>query len=117
VGRGKDRREIDEPVFEPVRHFVQATRKVTVKATRTVKRIEQVPKFRSVTHQVPGKRTHAGFGAQDIKALMDSLGIDCGLWVLGEDGKQSMRPDQLIPFLAAALGSALERIDRLEARS
>jgi hypothetical protein len=116
VGRGILRREVEEPVFEQAQHFVQATRKATVKARRTVKRIEQVPRFKSVVTPVPGKRTHAGFGAQDIKALMDYLGIDCGLWVLGEDGKQSLRPDQMIPFLAAALGRALERIDALERR-
>jgi hypothetical protein len=114
VGRGKARREIEEPVMQPVRHFVPSMRRVKVERVRIVKGLERVPKFKTVTHQVPGKRMHAGFGAQDIKVLMDRLKIDCGLWVLGEDGKQSVRPDQLIPFLAAALGSALSRIDALE---
>lgn len=117
VGRGLSKRQVQEPVLEPVRHFVPALRKVPVERKRTVKRIERTPRFKTVTHAVPGKRMHAGFGAQDIKALMDKLGIDCGLWVLDENGKQHMRPDQLIPFLAAALAGALERLDRLEGKT
>ena len=114
VGRGLLKRKVSEPVMEHVRHFVPTLRTVQVERTRTVKRVERAPRYKTITHQVPGKRLHAGFGAQDIKALMDRLGIDCGLWVLDEQGKQHMRPDQLIPFLAAALASALDRLDKLD---
>lgn len=114
VGRGLSKRTVIDPVIENVQHFVPTLRTVQVERTRTVKRIERKPRYKTITHQVPGKRLHAGFGAQDVKALMDKLGIDCGLWVLDENGKQHLRPDQLIPFLTAALANALERLDKLE---
>jgi hypothetical protein len=117
VGRGLAKKEVAEPIMESVRHFVPTMRAVQVERTRTVKRIERTPRYKTVVNAVPGKRMHAGFGAQDIKALMDRLGIDCGLWVLDADGKQHMRPDQLIPFLAAALAGALDRLDKLEGGS
>ena len=117
VGRGLLKRKVFDPIMEPVQHFVPTMRTVQVERTRTTTRIERKPRYKTLTTEIPGKRMHAGFGAQDIKALMDKLGIDCGLWVLDEQGKQHMRPDQLIPFLAAALASALDRLDKLEGGS
>lgn len=117
VGRGLLKRKVLDPIMEPVQHFVPTMRTVQVERTRTTTRIERKPRYKTLTTEIPGKRTHAGFGAQDIKALMDKLGIDCGLWVLDESGKQHMRPDQLIPFLAAALAGALDRLDKLESKT
>lgn len=114
VGRGENKREVKEPVFEQVKHFVPQTKTITVERKRRVKKKQSIPRRKAVTVEVPGQRMHAGYGAQDIKALLDSLGIDCGLWVRDESGKQHLRPDQLIPFLSAALAAAIKRIDALE---
>ena len=55
----------------------------------------------------PGKRVHAGFVAQDIKAAMEKAGVDFGAWGLAEkddpDSRQWTRPDQLIAVLWSAL--------------
>lgn len=46
----------------------------------------------------PGQRTHYGFRADEIKAATPP-GADWGAYVLGEDGTEHIRPDQLIPVL------------------
>ncbi|MBV8848099.1 MAG: DUF2793 domain-containing protein [Methylobacteriaceae bacterium] len=55
----------------------------------------------------PGRRIHAGFIAQEIKAAMDISGGDFGAWGLEDagdpDSRQFLRPDQLIPILWEAL--------------
>lgn len=55
----------------------------------------------------PGKRVHAGFSAQTIKAALDHAGLECGVWGLEDpanaESRQWIRPDQLIPVLWAAL--------------
>jgi len=55
----------------------------------------------------PGKRTHAGFIAQDVKSAMDKLGADFAVWGLEDvedkESRQWLRPDQLIPVLWASL--------------
>lgn len=64
-----------------------------------------VPKIDVVAS--PGRRLHAGFRAQDVKAAMDAVGVDFGAWGLDDksdpDSRQWMRPDQLIPVLWQAL--------------
>ncbi len=71
-------------------------------------RLKSLPKPRDkrVT-RVAGKRLHAGFKAQDIKAAMTTAGLDFAAWGLDDDTKpdsrQHLRPDQLIPVLWAAL--------------
>jgi hypothetical protein len=65
-----------------------------------------------------GKRVHAGFYAQDVKAAMDEMGIDWGVWGLDDldspDSRQHMRPDQLIPVLWAAVQGLQQRVKDLE---
>lgn len=55
----------------------------------------------------PGQRAHAGFLAQDLKAAMDSAGVDFGAWGLEDRddaaSRQWTRPDQLVAVLWAAL--------------
>ncbi len=55
----------------------------------------------------PGKRVHAGFLAQDVKAAMHATGIDFGAWGLDDKGdpesRQWVRPDQLVPILWQAV--------------
>jgi len=67
---------------------------------------------------VPGKRTHWGFIAQEVKEAVDSAGVDFGGWVLTDkensDSQQALRYDQFIAPLTKALQEALERIELLE---
>lgn len=55
----------------------------------------------------PGTRLHAGFIAQEVKAALDAVGADFGVWGLDDvsdpDSRQWIRPDQIIPVLWAAL--------------
>lgn len=62
-----------------------------------------------------GQRVHAGWFAQDVKAGLDAVGIDCGAWGM-EDisdtaSRQWIRPDELVAFLWAAVQAA--RMDRV----
>ena len=67
---------------------------------------------------MPGKRTHWGFIAQEVKEAVDSAGVDFGGWVLTDkensDSQQALRYDQFIAPLTKALQEALERIELLE---
>jgi len=63
----------------------------------------------------PGKRTHWGFDAAAIKQAFDATGMDFGGYVLSEDGKHSLRPDQLIPVLWQALKQISVQVDKLTA--
>lgn len=54
------------------------------------------PKFKTKIIPVAGKREHWGFKAQQIKSILDELGIDCAGWVVDEDGIQGLRYDQFI---------------------
>jgi Chaperone of endosialidase len=48
----------------------------------------------------PGKRTHWGFTAQNVKAAIDKhVGMDFGGYVKDEEGTEHLRPDQMIPIL------------------
>lgn len=64
-----------------------------------------VPKIDVVAS--PGRRLHAGFRAQDVKAAMDAAGVEFAAWGLDDkadaDSRQHLRPDQLIAVLWAAL--------------
>lgn len=70
---------------------------------------------------VAGRRIHAGFYAQDVKAAMDEMGLDWGAWGLDDvsdpDSRQNMRPDQLIPILWAAVQGLQQRVLDLESNT
>lgn len=55
----------------------------------------------------PGRRLHAGFRAQDVKAAMDAAAVDFGAWGLDDkddpESRQWIRPEQLIPILWQAV--------------
>jgi hypothetical protein len=51
------------------------------------------------TTSVPGKRTHWGFDAGQIRDAFGKLGRDFGGYVRSDDGLDNLRPDQLIPVL------------------
>jgi hypothetical protein len=63
----------------------------------------------------PGKRTHWGFLASDVKAAFDKTGLDFGGYFKGEDGSENLRPDQLIPVLWKAVQELKAEIDVLKA--
>ena len=72
-----------------------------VKTPRTfsVPRKKTVPRDLTQWVSQPGKRRHAGFMAPDVKTVLAKNGLDLGAYVLGEDGTEALRPDQLIPIL------------------
>jgi hypothetical protein len=71
-----------------------------------------------IYESVPGKRTHWGFIAQEVKQAVDDAGVDFGGWVLTDkddpDSQQALRYDQFIAPLTKALQEAMERIETLE---
>ena len=64
----------------------------------------------------PGKRTHWGFDAQAVGALFQSLGVDFGGYVLAPDGTHSIRPDQFVPVLWAAVQELAATVADLKAK-
>jgi Chaperone of endosialidase len=64
----------------------------------------------------PGKRTHWGFLAPDVKTAFDGIGMDFGGYVLDADGTHHLRPDQLIPVLWKATQELAAKVAALEAR-
>lgn len=74
----------------------------------------------TATIERPGKRLHAGFLAQDVKAALDGSGLEFAAWGL-EDAKDSksrqwLRPDQLVPVLWSALRQTRAELAQLRAR-
>ena len=65
----------------------------------------------------PGKRLHAGFLAQDVKAALTAADLDFSVWGLEDradpESRQWLRPDQLIPVLWAALRETRAEVKRL----
>ncbi|VFS64199.1 Uncharacterised protein [Kluyvera cryocrescens] len=66
------------------------------------------------------ERDHAGYLAQQIKALMDELGIDFGMYqdhlVNGGCDVKTLAYEQAIPFITKALDMAFSRLDEIEER-
>jgi hypothetical protein len=70
----------------------------------------------------PGKRIHYGLIAQEVKAVLDELGVeDFGGWVLTDiadpDSQQALRYDQFIAPLIRAVQELSERLERLEQKT
>ncbi len=68
---------------------------------------------------VAGKRLHHGLIAQEVKAVLDELGVeDFGGWVLTDpadpDSQQALRYDQFVAPLIRAVQELSERLKRLE---
>lgn len=64
----------------------------------------------------PGKRTHWGWNAAQIKDAFDAIGMDFGGFVKGDDGTRNLRPDQLLPVLWRAVQELSARVATLEAK-
>ncbi len=84
------------PVLYPVPRMQKATR----------------PRYVEVVTPQPGHRVHATLVAQQVRAALEQAdllvdGQACGLWVLSDptnpDSEQSLRYDQFIPFIVAAM--------------
>jgi hypothetical protein len=69
----------------------------------------------------PGHRMHAGFMAQDVKAALDSAGLDFAAWGLDDrndpDSRQWLRPDQLVPLLWQAIRELRAEVAALNSRA
>lgn len=90
--------------------------------------IEQLPSALSIIRSIdpikfrwvdggggkPGKRTHYGFDATQIKAATPG-GEDWAAYVLGEDGVQAYRPGEMLPVAWKGLQELIDRVERLEA--
>jgi hypothetical protein len=73
---------------------------------------------------VPGRRVHHGFVAQDVKRLLDDLGVDHAMWVeergTGEAGRpaaaalQGLRYHELISSLVKAVQELKGELDALK---
>lgn len=65
-------------------------------------------------------RLHAGYLAQQVKALMDELGIDFGMYqdhlIEGGCDVKTVGYDQAIPLISKALSVAFDRLDDIEER-
>ncbi|WP_253265134.1 phage tail protein [Aeromonas sp. 2692-1] len=79
-------------------------------------RLKPIPKDGSKTR----KRDHAGYLTQQVKRLMDELGIDFGIYqdhlVNGGCDVQSLAYEQSIPMISTAVGVILDRLDLIEKR-
>jgi hypothetical protein len=67
------------------------------------------------TNPRPGRRDHAGFLAQDVKAALDSLEVDLAVWSASASGEQQLRYDELIAPLVSAVQDLDARLLALEA--
>jgi hypothetical protein len=67
---------------------------------------------------VPGKRTHFGVLASDVKAAAKAAKLgDFGGYVMGEDGVEAIRPDQLLAIALTEIRSLRKRVAAIEAAS
>ena len=66
----------------------------------------------------PGRRLHAGFLAQDIKQVLEEIGVDIAAWGLENaddpDSRQWLRPHELIAVLWEALRETRQRLAEIE---
>lgn len=84
-------------------------------------KMHKVPRrgMKTVTVQqavdVPGKRTHAGLMAADVKAALTAAGVDYGAYVKAEDGTEALRPDQIMILLLKAFQELAAEVAALKA--
>jgi hypothetical protein len=122
----RDKTDI-EPVFHGI-EFIRKLNPVTYKwkigSNQVIKDKDGGPipdkNGNPQTVAVPGQRTHWGFAAQEVKEVVDELGLDFGGWVLTDvdnpDSQQALRYDQFIAPLTKALQEAIAKIETLEAK-
>ena len=75
---------------------------------------------RMIEVDVPGRRNHAGWLAQDIKAAMDAEGVDFSAWGLDDkndpNSRQWTRPGELTAVLWEALRQTRAEVNELKSR-
>jgi hypothetical protein len=95
--------------------FINALTPVSYKYN--VGTIEYIPNEdgEMVPSELPGKRTHYGLIAQDVKQVLDDAGVeDFGGWVLREDDTQALRYEEFISPLIKAVQELTARVKALE---
>ena len=63
---------------------------------------------------ISGQRFHQGLIAQEVKAVLDQIGIDSAIWINGGDGLQGLRYEELIAPLIKAVQELSVCIQALE---
>lgn len=107
-------KEVERPVFHEVDLRDELGNVIGTIKTPLMEKVT-VPKTRQVITEVPGKRTHYGFIAQEVKDLVDRLGIsDFGGYVEGEDGKLGLRYGEFISPIVSCLQDVIKRLELLE---
>jgi hypothetical protein len=73
-----------------------------------------------ITESVPGRRTHWGLLAQQVKAACDQLGVDFGGWILANpddpESQQGLRTDQFMAPVIKAVQELAAKVEEIEAR-
>jgi len=92
----------------------EITPAIYVQAVHREPRLTTVTKTRKVTkyREVEGKRYHAGYIAQEVKAALDAVAdrwppaADLAVWLLSDttdaDSTQMVRMEQMIPIIHSA---------------
>ncbi|EFM18627.1 hypothetical protein [Pantoea sp. aB] len=109
-------KQVERPVFDSIDVVDESgnyLETVSVPRMQTVK----VPKKKQVIRSVPGERIHYGLIAQEVKALMEKMGVeDFGGYVKGEDGVLGLRYEQFISPVIKSLQQISERLEKLESK-
>jgi hypothetical protein len=64
---------------------------------------------------IPGQRIHQGLIAQEVKAVLDQIGIDSAIWINGDGATQGLRYEELIAPLIKAVQEQQAQIETLKA--
>lgn len=84
---------------------------------RVSERFEKAPSERRDSYGPrPGRRTHWGFSAPEVKAVFDRINMDFGGYLQSDDGLHHLRPDQLIPVLWKADQELQQQVDDLRSQ-
>jgi hypothetical protein len=84
--------------------------------TRPMPRMVEKFVMRPSVVERPGRRTHFGFMAPDIKAAFDEIGVDFGGYVTDGEGNEGLRPDQQIAVLWKAVQELAAMVRGLDQR-
>ncbi|MEL7694962.1 MULTISPECIES: tail fiber domain-containing protein [Pantoea] len=107
-------KQVERPVFDSI-DVVDESGNYLETISQPRMEIVKVPKMTQKITSVAGKRTHFGFISQEVKALLDKLGVkDFGGYVEGEDGTLGLRYEQFIAPVVKAISELSERLDALD---
>lgn len=84
----------------------------------------EIDLYETVETQVPGERTHRGFGSQEVRAVLEQFGLDGKTfagWCLADpsdpDSRQSLRYEQFIAPLVKAVQELAAEVRELRGAS